>query len=153
MLIMDNVQEISLNILTLTRLGQPAIAIALEDLADTICVSQEISFSQQAKFLDQLEKLSKQATLVREKRAETQIIKSILMNLATDLDASDRLSTVWSAWIHVIRGFFGCQEIVVEMRVKERKILIMDNVQAIQLSEQAIPVLEDRPQNIQRRNL
>lgn len=112
----DHVQVISLNILTLTKSGQPAIAAALENLTDAICVSQEIpfnqqeiSFSQQAKFLDQLEKLSKQATLVREKQAETQIIKSILMNLATDLDASDRLSAVWSAWIYVIYGFFGCQ--------------------------------------------
>lgn len=102
-----DIQSISVNVDSLKQSGQTDVASALIALTEAIASSQEIDTSQRNDLLDQIEELSKQATLPPEKRAKIGIIKSLTAGIATGLAAAGGLAEVWSTWGPAIRTYFG----------------------------------------------
>jgi len=103
----EEVQSISVNVSTLVESGHSEIAKALKNLTEAVAAEQKISSEERAELLDQLEELSRQATLKPEERAKTGVIKAILTSLATGLSAASGLAELWSTWGPAIRRFFG----------------------------------------------
>jgi predicted ArsR family transcriptional regulator len=102
----ENVETISVNVSSLVGSGHPGIAQALEALTNAVTESHEISSDERAEILQQLEELSKQATLAPEKR-KFGIIKPILTSLAGMLQAAGGFSEVWATWGPTIQAFFA----------------------------------------------
>jgi len=102
----EDIKSISINILNLKGNGNSEIANALKFLTEALKTNQEIEIDQRTEFINQLEELSKQATLPLEKR-KIGVIKAILTSLATGLGAAGGLAEVWSTWGHIIIKFFG----------------------------------------------
>lgn len=103
----ENVNSISLNVSTLMDSGKKKVAFALKNLTESVTSNQNISLDQRTEFLDQLEEISRQATLSPEKRAKIGVIKAIITNLAKSFEAVGGLAEVWSTWGRSICNFFG----------------------------------------------
>ena len=102
-------KSMTTSITTLADPSQHQIAEALTSLTEAVKASQNISSQQQIEILEQLELLSKQATLAPSER-KAGLIKPILSTLATTFSAGGGLAEIWSQWGDVIKNFFGFHE-------------------------------------------
>lgn len=103
----EDVGAISANVSELVESGHSNIAEALTNLTEAVASAEELPNDQRQEYLDQLEELSRQATLEPEKRSKSGVIKGIVSNLATGLGAAGGLGSSWSAWGPAISRFFG----------------------------------------------
>jgi hypothetical protein len=103
----EHVQSISVHVASLAESGYTEVAKALKELTEAVAASKEISSHERSYVLDNLEELSKQASLPPTERAKTGVVKSILAGVASSLGAAGGLAEVWSTWGDKIRIFFG----------------------------------------------
>lgn len=101
------VERISVNVSALEKSGNFDVAEAMKHLTEAVTNSRELSERQQSELLDQLEEISRQATLAPDKRSSSGVIKALLAGIATGLGAAGGLAEVWSTWGSVITRFFG----------------------------------------------
>ena len=99
-------ESITANVSTLAASNQYQIAEAFQNITEAVKASQDISSQQQTEILEQLELLSKQATLAPSER-KAGLIKPALSALATSLSAGGGLAEIWSTWGNAIWDFFG----------------------------------------------
>ncbi|NBA94998.1 hypothetical protein [Pseudomonas sp. R5(2019)] len=100
------VERISVNISTLEKSGGSDAAEAIRHLTEAVTKSHELSERQQSELLDQLEEISRQATLAPDQRSSSGVIKALLVGIATGLGAVGGLAEVWSTWGSTITKFF-----------------------------------------------
>jgi hypothetical protein len=103
----EDVQSISVNVSTLAESGHAEMAKAIKELTEAVAASQELSADERAYVLENLEELSKQASLPSNERAKSGVIKSLIAGVGGSLSAAGGLAEVWSTWGTAIRGFFG----------------------------------------------
>lgn len=99
-------ESITTNISALNDSNQQRIAEAFNSVTESVKASQDISSQQQNEILEQLELLSKQATLAPSER-KVGLIRPTLSALAATLSAGGGLAEIWSKWGSAIEGFFG----------------------------------------------
>jgi hypothetical protein len=100
------VHSISVNLSTLEREGYEKAAEGLKEITEAVTRCLEISAAERSELLDMLDELSRQALLMRSKRAKPGVVKGILAAVATGLSAVGGLAEVWSTWGPAIERFF-----------------------------------------------
>jgi hypothetical protein len=106
----DNIKQVDgilLNVSTLEKSGSSDIAKAIKHLTEAVANSSELSERQQVELLDQLEEISRQATLAPDKRSSSRVIEALLGGITTGLGAASDVAGVWSTWGSAISSFFG----------------------------------------------
>lgn len=104
---MKKVGSISNSISLLMDANNDGMAQALKVLTEAVANSTELSEQVRSETLEQLEEISRQATLPQDSRAPIGVIKALLFGIATTLSAAGGLAEVWSTWGHRIGVFFG----------------------------------------------
>jgi hypothetical protein len=102
-----NVENISAHISMLKDSGHTEVAEALNKLTEAVKVNNEISGVQRAEILEQIEELSKQAALPKEKQSRPGVIKAIISSITGALGTAASLAQIWSVWGEPIKKFFG----------------------------------------------
>ncbi|MBC6697374.1 hypothetical protein [Hymenobacter sp. BT190] len=102
----NHVKSISINVGRLQEQGQQQIAQTLNDILEAVAASDSLSHDEKNELLDQVEELSKQATLPTEQRAKPGMIKAIIGGIGATIGTAASLSDLWSTWAPVIRTFF-----------------------------------------------
>lgn len=105
--ILRNIETIKLNISTLQASGLDSIANALQELAQAVETSTDLTGKVRSEVLDQLEELSRLANEKADNKVKPGVVRAILTSLGTTLSAAGALAEVWSTWGADIREFFG----------------------------------------------
>lgn len=103
----DNVKSISVSISHLMRSGNTDIAQALKALTVYVAESQELSSEQRISLLENLEELSRQATLDAAHRAKPGVLRSLISGIVSTISTAGGLAEVWKIWRPTIKQFFG----------------------------------------------
>ena len=103
----QHVASINVNVPALEQSGYAEAAHALTQLTEAVASDQGIGRDERADILEQLEELTRQATLPSEETPKPAVVKEILTALATTLGAAGGLAEVWSTWGPAICQFFG----------------------------------------------
>ncbi|MCA8833154.1 restriction endonuclease subunit S domain-containing protein [Hymenobacter pini] len=102
----SHVKSIAINVGRLQEQGQERIAQALNEILEAVATADSLNHDEKSELLDQVEELSKQATLHPEQRAKPGMIKAILGGIGAAAGTAASLSDLWSTWGPVIRDFF-----------------------------------------------
>jgi len=102
----SHIKSISINVGRLQEQGQQQIAQTLNDILEAVAASDSLSHDEKGELLDQVEELSKQATLPAEQRAKPGMIKAIIGGIGATIGTAASLSDLWSTWGPIIRSFF-----------------------------------------------
>ena len=105
--IKGGVQNISVNISTLTNAGYKEVAQSIKAITEAAINSAELTTQQKTEALEHLEELTKQATLPADKRSKLSVIKAILVALGHTLEAAAGAAQVWSTWGPAICHYFS----------------------------------------------
>lgn len=100
------VKEISINLGALEKEGKIDIVEAIKNLTESITQSKDLDLNTRTELLEQLEELSKQATLSPDQRIKKGTIKAILVGLAGGLAVTADLTDVWKEWGDKLIDFF-----------------------------------------------
>jgi len=103
----EDVKSISASVTTLRASGNTGIAEALGHLTEAAAASQELSPEQRSDLLQQLDEMSRQATIHPEQRAKPGAVRAVLAAVATTFGAAGGLAEVWSTWGPAVKTFFG----------------------------------------------
>jgi hypothetical protein len=103
----SNVEKISVHVSTVKNSGNAEIADALSTLTEAVKANNEVAQAQRAELLEQIEELSKQASLPSDKRSSTGVIKAVISSIASGLGTAANLAQIWSVWGEPIKKFFG----------------------------------------------
>ena len=90
----EDVRSISVNVSNLAHNGHADVADALKIVTETVASNTEISEKDKEYILDQIEEVSRQATLPFGQRAKSGVVKAILEGLAASLGAAGGLAEV-----------------------------------------------------------
>lgn len=102
----SHIKSISINVGRLQEQGEKQIAQTLNDILEAVAADVSLSHDEKNELLDQVEELSKQATLPAEQRAKPGMIKAIIGGIGATIGTAASLSDLWSTWGPIIRSFF-----------------------------------------------
>ncbi len=100
-------QKIETSIVELKNKGNSDVAESIRNITEAILNTKEINDNTKNEVIEQLEELTKQANLSKDKRVSKSIIKAIFSAIGATLSASGGLAEIWSTWGTNIASFFG----------------------------------------------
>jgi hypothetical protein len=101
------IDNLSMHLINVAEAGHSRVAQGLKAIVEALVRNTEFSTVQKEEVLDQLEELTRQASLPAEQRARKGVIKTLLNSLTTTLGAAGNMAEVWGTWGDVIKEFFG----------------------------------------------
>lgn len=101
------VKSINANMHILDNEGHKEVARALQCISQAVISSEDISEESRIEIVEQIEEVSRQATLPSNQRTSKGVIKALLSGIATGLGAAGGLAEVWSTWGSVLVNYFN----------------------------------------------
>lgn len=103
----EKAKKIESNIIELKNKGNAKVAEGIKQITETLLNSKELKDEIKNEIFEQLEELSKQANLPKDKRVNKSVLKAIISSIGGALSAGGGLAEIWSTWGTEISSFFG----------------------------------------------
>jgi hypothetical protein len=104
---MSHIENINTNISVIDHAKNSEVAQALKEITEAIIHSQELPQQERSELLEQIQEVSKQATLPVEARSSKGVLKAVLAGIAGTVSTVGGIAEIWSTWGGTILKFFG----------------------------------------------